>query len=137
MANATESLHFNALFLEYLRDFFYDNPDIKFTVESIMESMPTFYNHRDLIIAGTIVLLRQNKIIRIPQDSYVYWQASKVGIQAMRDEAENVRLNKEIDLFIKTEQKDQMKWERWPKRHWVIVAIGTAILGGLVAHFIH
>ena len=100
MANATESLQFNQLFLDYLRDFFFDNPQLKFTLESIMENMPSFYNDNHLIIAGTVVLRRQNKIVRIIEGSVTFWQASEPGIQAMRDDEENARLNKEIDLII-------------------------------------
>lgn len=101
-----------------------------------MESMPTFYNDNDLITADAIVLSRQNKIVRITEGTVQFWQASETGLQAMRDEAENVRLNKEIDLFIKQETSDRMKWDRWQKKNWWIVPFATIILSGLVSFIV-
>jgi hypothetical protein len=50
--NATESLLFNKLFIEYLESVFLENDQRKFEFEEIGKSLPEFYQLPELVKAG-------------------------------------------------------------------------------------
>ena len=134
---ATESLLFNELFIEYLRDFFFERDDQQLDISKIMLAMPNFYDHADLINAGLIVLVRRGLIDKTGSQPNFLFQASKQAMQEWRDGKENDRLNKSIDILIKQRILDQLTWERFPKKYWWLISIGTAVIGGFVAKYLH
>jgi hypothetical protein len=96
--NATESLLFNDLFIEYLQWVFSENESRKFEYDEIGRSLPTFYQLPELVKAGISFLLKKKIIIQTLENGIDLHQISSDIIAQRRKENENQELNSEIDL---------------------------------------
>jgi|SRR5450631_3397839 len=135
--NATESLLFNELFIDYLKDIFFEDPKRKFEQIDVRRSLPQFYEDSAMVNAGIAYLLRKQFIVQTQEDGRDLYHIAPNSVAEKRKEKAMLELNRRIDFAIKKQTLDQLNWDRIPKKYWWAISIGTAILGGLVAHFIH
>jgi hypothetical protein len=135
--NATESLLFNELFLKSLEDFFFKDDQASYNIDEILNGMPVVYNIGQLINSGVTFLVLKGTIAGDGNTHNQRFKLTNTGINARVAELEEFRINKEIDFEIKRQTLDQLKWDRIPKKYWLPISIGTSIIGGIVAHYLH
>jgi hypothetical protein len=99
-----------------------------FTVESMRDLVPSFYADSEMVNSAFHLLLMKEIIMENKEVQPSLFQMSAKATKLIEQEKENERLNKEIDLDIKRRTRDNLKWQRWPSKHWYIVMVLSALL---------
>lgn len=130
--------------------FFQEKEGLHFTTDEISHSLNLTESTETRNVRYVIAILESKGILEAEQYTIYTYQTTGVGYryfladkgwlyenyetfliqEAM--EIENEKLNKEIDLDIKRMTKDNLGWQRWPKKYWWLVVLLTIIITAVV-----
>jgi hypothetical protein len=124
---ASDALLFNELFIDFLKNYFFEQPDQKFTVSKLSADMPPFYQPEGLLSAGITYLRWQGIVTQVDVHGKNYYQVRSEAIEIRDQEEATKNLNKEIDDYIKIATRDTFQAQQWQIKNWAWVILLTII----------
>ncbi len=140
--NATESLLFTQLFIDYLKGkFFIQESETSFkeisysTIEMVME-MPIVYKNQDLVSSGLQYLEGEGTIEQIMRQSTVCWKLTGKAITDRLNEMAKEDRYRRVDLAIKKLTLDSLELDIVPKRYYWQIEVSKLVIPLLLGLFI-
>ena len=129
MATQEAATLFNELYVDYIQSIFFDNPEEKYTVETMRDTVFAVLRDHQVVHAVIHVLLMRKEIERINENGDTWYKASPEAIKEYNE-------NRDLDKKIKATTKENLVAQRVPLKLWWLISLGTMGISALLSYLV-